>query len=139
GFESDAQVFELTRTNLAAVDQKIEVVHGDYESLLEQVRVSNDGAIAVFVAPPWGSALDESRGLDLRLTTPPVSDVIGRAAHEFPERMLVVATQVYEKVDAASLADVRARLDWSELRIYDINEKGRNHGVLLGTKRLAAR
>src|SRR5215470_5321138 len=97
GFESDAQVFELTRTNLAAVDQKIEVVHGDYESLLEQVRVSNDGAIAVFVAPPWGSALDESRGLDLRLTTPPVSDVIDRAAHQFPERMLLVATQVYEK------------------------------------------
>jgi len=133
-FESDARVVELTRSNLAAVDQKIEVVHGEYEGRLEQIRVSNDGAIAVFVAPPWGSALDESRGLDLRRTTPPVGEVIDRVAQQFSERMLLFATQVYEKVEATSLADVQAQLDWSELRIYDINEKGRNHGVLLGTR-----
>jgi len=23
---------------------------------------------------------------------------------------------------------------WTDLRIYDINEKGKNHGILLGTK-----
>jgi hypothetical protein len=34
-FESDQQVFELTHHNLAALDQRIELVHGDYVRLLE--------------------------------------------------------------------------------------------------------
>ena len=25
-------------------------------------------------------------------------------------------------------------LDWSELRVYDLNDAGRNRGILLGTK-----
>jgi len=25
------------------------------------------------------------------------------------------------------------QLDWTELRIYNINDEGRNHGILLGT------
>jgi hypothetical protein len=37
------------------------------------------------------------------------------------------------------LIEVQTRLDWTELRIYDINEKGRNHGILLGTKGWAPR
>jgi hypothetical protein len=47
---------------------------------------------------------------------------------------MVFAIQVYERVSAPSLNQIRTRLDWTELRIYDINEKGRNHGILLGTK-----
>jgi hypothetical protein len=48
-------------------------------------------------------------------------------------REWLLATQVYEKVDPASLHDVQALLDWSELRVYDLNEAGKNHGILLGT------
>ena len=47
---------------------------------------------------------------------------------------MLFATQVYEKISATSLTEIKTQFDWSELRIYDINEKGRNHGVLLGTK-----
>ena len=138
-FESDQQVFELTHRNLAALDQRIELVHGDYMRLIEERGVPEDRGIVAFVAPPWGTALDEVQGLDLRRTTPPITDIIERIAHQFPKHKMLLATQVYEKVSAPSLTQVQTRLDWTELRIYDINEKGWNHGILLGTKGWAPR
>src|ERR1700758_3323642 len=45
GFESDANVFELTHRNLAALGQKVEVVHGDYARLLERYRFPEDRSI----------------------------------------------------------------------------------------------
>jgi hypothetical protein len=138
-FESDPQVFELTHRNLTALDQRIELVHGDYVRLLEERRVPEDRGIVAFVAPPWGTALDEVQGLDLRRTTPPVSEVIEQIARQFPKHNILLAMQVYEKVSAPSLTQVQTRLDWTELRIFDINEKGWNHGILLGTKGWAPR
>jgi 16S rRNA G966 N2-methylase RsmD len=138
-FESDPQLFELTHRNLAALDQKIELVYGDYARLLEERSVPEDRGIVVFIAPPWGAALDEVQGLDLRRTTPPISEVIDQIVRQFPKHNILLAAQVYEKVSAPSLTQVQMRLDWTELRIYDINEKGRNHGILLGTKRWAPR
>ena len=96
-FESDLQVFELTQRNLAALDQKIELVHGDYVRLLEERRVPEDRGIVAFVAPPWGTALDEVQGLDLRRTIPPISDVIEQIARQFQRHVILFATQVYEK------------------------------------------
>src|SRR5262249_44977519 len=93
-----------------------------------------DGGVAFFAPPPWGTALDEVQGLDLRRTTPPISEVIEQVVDRFPKHKMLFATQVYEKVRAASLADVQAWFDWTELHVYDIDEKGRNHGILLGTK-----
>lgn len=133
-FESDPQVFELTHRNLAVLKKGIEFVRGDYIRLLEQRHVPEDRGIVAFVAPPWGAALDEVQGLDLRRTTPPISEVIDQTARQFPRHSLLFATQVYEKLSASSLTEIQARFDWTELRIYDINEKGRNHGLLLGTK-----
>lgn len=133
-FESDQQVFELTLRNLAALDLKIELLRGDYASLLGERSIFADRNVIVFVAPPWGSALDEVRGLDLCRTIPPVNEIAERIARQFPKQKILFATQVYEKVSASSLAQLQAQLDWTELRIYDINEKGRNHGLLLGTK-----
>jgi len=69
-FESDPQVFELTRRSLTVLGQRIDLVHGDYVKRLEECRVPEDQGVVAFVAPPWGMALDELRGLDLRRTTP---------------------------------------------------------------------
>jgi hypothetical protein len=138
-FESDQQVFELTHRNLAALDQRIELVHGDYVRLLGERHVPEDRGIVAFVAPPWGTALDEVQGLDLCRTTPPINEVIEQIARQFPNHEMLFATQVYEKVGVPSLTEVQTKLDWTELRIYDINEKGRNHGILLGTKGWAPR
>jgi tetrahydromethanopterin S-methyltransferase subunit G len=138
-FESDPQVFELTHRNLAILDQRVELVHGDYVRLLGERQVPEDRGIVAFVAPPWGTALDETQGLDLRRTTPPVSEVIDRIARQFPRHNILFAIQVYEKVSAPSLNEIQRRLDWTALHTYDINEKGRNHGILLGTKGWAPR
>jgi hypothetical protein len=133
-FESDPLVFELTRRNLTSLGQRIELLYGDYVPLLELVRVPEDRSIVAFVAPPWGTALDEEQGLDLCRTSPPVTSVIDEIASHFPQRTIFFAVQVYEKVCASSLKELQRVLGTTEVRIYDFNEKGRNHGILLGLK-----
>jgi hypothetical protein len=133
-FESDQLVFELGRRNLAIIGQRIELIHGDYETLLKRLRVPQDRGIVAFIAPPWGAALDEVRGLDLGRTTPPIREVMERMASHFSRNKILLAVQVYENVSRPSMIEIQKRLDWSELHIYDINEHGRNHGILLGTK-----
>ena len=132
--ESDQQIFELTHRNLRALNQRITLVQGDYEVLLPQIQVPEDRGIVAFVAPPWGSALDEVEGLDLLRTTPPIAQVIEQIVRQFQRQKILFATQVYEKVSTTSLAQIQRRLDWNELRIYDINQSGRNHGILLGAR-----
>ena len=109
-FESDPQVFKLTHNNLAALHQKIEFIRGDYVRLLGECRVQEDRGIVAFVAPPWGTALDEVQGLDLRCTTPPITEVIQQIAQRFPKHKMLFAVQVYEKVNAASLNQVHTWL-----------------------------
>lgn len=133
-FELDPQVYELSKRNILGLDKKIELTQGDYHSLLQGRRFAPDVGLIVFVAPPWGAALDEVVGLDLRRTTPPIADVIGHIGHTYADHKILFATQVYEKVNLDSLADLQENLDWSELRLYDINVEGRNHGIVLGTK-----
>jgi hypothetical protein len=134
GFELDPLVFELTQRNLALLGRPMELVQGDYESLLSGRHVPADAALVVFVAPPWGTALDETVGLDLRRTTPPVTEVIDRVLGLFPDRLLLFAIQVYEKLDPASLPELQRRLDRTRLQVFGLNASGRNHGVLLGAR-----
>ena len=134
GFESDPQVFDLTHRNLATLGRKIELIHGDYAQLLVNQRVPELRGIVAFVAPPWGTALDEEKGLDLCRTAPPISEIIEHVAHRFSRQSTLFAIQVYEKVSELSLNQIRSMFDWTDLRIYDLNEKGRNHGILVGSK-----
>jgi 16S rRNA G966 N2-methylase RsmD len=134
GFESDDAVFELTRRNLSILGLPIEVLHADFLSGLSSLEVAADELVIVFIAPPWGDALDQSTGLDLRRTTPPICDIVDVLISRFANRLLF-AIQVYEQLEATSLADLEARFDWSMLRIYDLNSPGDRHGLLLGGKR----
>jgi hypothetical protein len=133
-FESDLQVFQLTHRNLEILSQRIELVHGDYVRLLGGRSVQEDCGIVTFLAPPWGNALDEVQGLDLSRTTPPIIEVTDQIVCRFPKHKTLFAIQIYEKTSAPSLSQIQSQLDWTEMRIYTINETGRNHGVLLGTK-----
>jgi len=133
-FEFGPQVFQLTKQNLAVLDRPIDLRSGDYGVMLGQVEVAPEEALIVFVAPPWGTALDETEGLDLRRTEPPITEIIAKVGEAFPAQRILFAVQVYEKLDKASLAELHGRLDWSDLRIYDFNVAGRNHGILLGTR-----
>jgi hypothetical protein len=44
-------------------------------------------------------------------------------------------TQGHQRLEPTALAELRAKFEWSELRIYDINVEGMKHGVLLGARR----
>ena len=131
--ELDPQVHDLTKRNISGLDRKIELVQCDYTALFESHRFPPDNGLIVFVAPPWGTAFDEPVGLDLRRTEPPIIDIIGRIVRTYSAYKLLFAIQVHEKVNPDSLADLRQFVDWSELRIYNINAVGRNHGLLLAT------
>jgi len=70
----------------------------------------------------------------LRRTEPPITVIVERIAQRYPDRQLLFATQVYEKIDRASLGELEGTFDWSQLNVYGFNATGHNHGILLGTK-----
>ena len=135
GFELDNTVAELTQRNVALLDLPIVVRHEPYERGIRETRTGEDDLIVVFVAPPWGDALAAHGELDLRRTTPPVAAVVDDVAATFRGRKLLLAVQLYERVEPASLTDLVDRCDWSSREVYAIDPAGRNHGLLLGTLR----
>ncbi len=134
-FEFDPQIYQLTKQNLAVLDRTIDLKQGNYDVMMGHVDIASDEAMIVFVAPPWGTALNETKGLDLRRTQPPITEIIAKVSDAFPASRILFVVQVYEKLDQGSLAELRGKLDWSDLKIYDFNVAGRNHGILLGTCR----
>ena len=135
GFELDETVAAATQRNVALLDLPIEVRHEPYERGIQEIRVDEAELMVVFVAPPWGDALSDYGELDLRRTTPSVAEVVGCVAATFDERRLLLAVQLYERVEPGSLADVVDDCDWSSRETYTIDPPGRNHGLLLGTLR----
>jgi hypothetical protein len=133
GFELDEVVFQLTKRNVSILGLSIDIVHADYIVALSELNVPDEHLLIAFVAPPWGGALSEFAGLDLRRSTPPVSEIVDSLAQHFPNRLLF-SIQVYERIDPASLAELTTRFEWSALRIYDFNPQGQNHGLLLATR-----
>jgi hypothetical protein len=133
-FELDPQVFELSSSNISGLDRRVVLRHGDFLASLAGVDLPAEHVPVAFVAPPWGTALDEAKGLDLRRTEPPITGIVERIVRRYPDRRLLFATQVYEKVESGSLAELEGSLDWSQLNVYGFNVAGRNHGILLGTK-----
>jgi hypothetical protein len=133
GFELDKVVFQLTKRNLSILGSPLKIKRADYIDGMRGLRVPDEQLLIAFIAPPWGDALSGPDGLDLRRTTPPVSEIVDFLAQRFPNRLLF-AIQVYERIDPASLAELTARFDWSALRIFNFNLPGQNHGLLLTTR-----
>jgi 16S rRNA G966 N2-methylase RsmD len=133
GFEVDAAVFELARKNNAIMGLGLDLRHDSYQHGLQTLGQPDEDLLIVFVAPPWGHALSEGSGLDLRRTRPPVAEVIDITTAALPSHKMLFAIQVFQTVDPGSLAEVTARLPWSALKIYDVNAPGQNHGLLLAT------
>ena len=73
-------------------------------------------------------------GLDLRRTTPPVSEIVDLAIGRLSiSNKLLFAIQAYELVEPDSLAELTRRFDWSAFNVYDINPQAKNPGLVLGT------
>jgi hypothetical protein len=139
GFEIDKTIFDITTRNLhiAALDRPIALIHGNYKSLLATHRLPADQCIIAFLAPPWGEALSETTGLDLRRTQPPITEIVEDFERVYKDNRILYVIQVHQHLEPVSLAHLKQRFDWSDLRIYDINVEGMKHGVLLGIKRWA--
>jgi hypothetical protein len=133
GFELDPGVFELTRQNLLLMGLPIEVLNLDYVAGLSRIAAAPGSLLVVFVAPPWGKALDAATGLDLRRTEPPVTRIVDQLQRDFAHCRLVYAIQVYERIQPDSLTELQVRFDWHALRMYSLNAPGQNHGIMLGT------
>ena len=134
GFELDAKVSHLTQQNLAALSWPVRFLNVDFQSGLAAVTPAADQLTVVFVAPPWGDAIDMTSGLDLARTKPPISEIIDLLAQQWPASPLLCAIQVFEHVESASLDAVQSRFDWSRLETYTLNAPGHNHGLLMGTR-----
>ena len=134
GLEGDATVFQLTSRNLEKLRLPVKILNAEYPAGLDEVSVRAGQLLVVFVAPPWGTALDPITGLDLRRTAPPITDISDFLILGFKQNPLLCAIQVYEKINADSLEELTARFDWSAMRMYNLNAPGQNHGILLGTK-----
>jgi hypothetical protein len=132
GFEIDPQVFALTRQNLALLEVPIEISNADFRSGLGGVAAPGDQWVVVFIAPPWGGALNMTTGLDLRRTTPPIREVVDFLRGTFPHNRVLCAVQIYETLEPTSLAELKTHFDRTTLRIYPLNVPGQNHGILLG-------
>ena len=133
GFELDTRVFELTRKNLSILGLPIEILNVDYVAGLSRIHAAPGSLLVVFVAPPWGEALDPIGGLDLRRTEPPVSEIVGHLLENFAHCRLLCVIQVYEAVERESLTELQAQFEWHKLRTYSLNAPGQNHGIVLGT------
>jgi hypothetical protein len=137
GLELDDAVHATSKTNLSLLDLDITLLHGGYQIGLTEANTGVDDLVVVYVAPPWGDALGTSSGLDLRQTSPPVSEVIDHVRTTFDRNKVIVAVQLYETVVSKSLEDVSSRGDWATSLTYNIDPPGRNHGLLLMTLRCA--
>jgi len=135
GFEMDQTIFEMTKRNISFLDRPIELLHGDYKALLDTHRFPSDNFIIAFLAPPWGDALNETTGLDLGRTKPPIADIIDDFERIYKDNRILYVTQVHQNIEPFSLANLKKKFGWSDLRIYDINVEGMRHGILLGLNR----
>src|SRR5262245_33137952 len=76
GFEVESVVFDLTTQNIAHLNAPIELVRGSYKDLVGSRRHPADHLIVVFLAPPWGDALQPDTGLHLDRTKPPILEIV---------------------------------------------------------------
>jgi hypothetical protein len=135
GFEADSAVFDLTTRNIAHLDAPIELVHGSYMDLVRSRTHAKDHRIVVFLSPPWGDALLPVTGLHLDRTKPPILEIIQDVEQVYGSQPVLYVTEVHEVNEPAALRAVETAFDWTDLRIYEVNVPGLQHGVLLGTRR----
>lgn len=133
GFELDDLVFELASKNLRLAGLGVDLRHDSYQHGLSALGPPGEDLLIVFVSPPWGDALGEGSGLDLRRTQPPVAEAVDVTTAAIGHRTLLFAIHLYETVEPGSLSELTARFPWSAIKVYDINPPGRNPGLLLAT------
>jgi hypothetical protein len=93
GFEIENTIFEMTNRNIPSLDRQIELIRGDYKSLLDTHRFPSDHFVVAFLSPPWGDALQETTGLDLRRTKLPIADIVEEFERVYPRNPILYVTR----------------------------------------------
>jgi len=135
GFEVESAVFDLTIRSIAHLNAPIELVRGSYKDLMGSRKHAADHLIVVFLGPPWGDALHPVTGLHLDRTKPPILEIVRDFEQIYGSQPVLYVTEVHEVNEPGALKAVEAAFDWTDLRIYDVNAPGLQHGILLGTRR----
>lgn len=135
GFELDPKVFELSTSNFAHLNAPIQLVHGSYKDLVGKHTHSPGSLVVVFLGPPWGDALRPETGLHLDKTKPPILEIIHDFERVYGNHPVLYVTEVHEVNEPTALEQVEAQFAWSDLRIYDVNVPGLQHGIMMGSKR----
>ena len=74
-------------------------------------------------------------GLHLDRTKPPILEIVRDFEQVYGSQPVLYVTEVPEVNEPTALKAVEAAFDWTDLRIYDVNVPGLQHGILLGTRR----
>ena len=135
GFEFEQAIFDMSARNIASLGASIQLVHGDYRTLLGQHRSPGTHRIVAFLAPPWADALSVEAGIDLSRTKPPIETIVDDFERIYPNNPILYVTEVHERLVPEPLAALRTRFERSKVNIYDIPGPTGRHGVLLGAMR----
>jgi hypothetical protein len=135
GFEVEPAVFDLTTRNIAHLDAPIELIQGSYKNLVGAKKHPADHRVIVFLAPPWGDALRPETGLHLDQTKPPILEIVHDFEQVYGSQPTLYVIEINEVNEPTSLKGVEDAFDWTDLKIYDVNAPGLQHGILLGARR----
>jgi hypothetical protein len=135
GFELDEGVFALTSRNLSLLNQRIELIHGDYRTLLGQRRFPGNHYLVVCLGPPWGNALTVENGLDLARTYPPIAEIVDEFETVYPENPILYVIEAHERLVPASLAALQGKFSENDLQVYDVAAPHGRRAMLFGTNR----
>src|SRR5262249_48303859 len=135
GIELDDSVFMLTSRNLSLLGCPIELIHGDYRTLIAQRRFPARHHLVVCLGPPWGDALTAADGLDLGRTYPPIADIVDDFERIYPENPVLYVIEAHERLVPASLAALRRKFTDSDLQVYDVAAPHGRRAMLFGTNR----
>jgi hypothetical protein len=67
--------------------------------------------------------------------SPPILEIVRDFEQVYGSQPVLYVTEVHELNEPTALKAVEAAFDWTELRIYDVNVPGLQHGIFLGTRR----
>jgi hypothetical protein len=81
------------RRNLAALASRIKIMNTDYRPGVANGNASTDRLLITFIAPPRGDALSRTSGLDLRRTTPPITEIVDFLVHRFGQSRLLFTSR----------------------------------------------
>ena len=69
----------------------IDILNTDYLIGLAGISVSLNELLILFIAPPWGDAFNKTSGVDLRRTTPPITEIVDFLLYRFSQNQILCA------------------------------------------------